>query len=146
MTDTSLLSLEEELDVLLPIYILGQSKDWDFLSPEQVKKLVDNDRLRWTNSGFYEAVGFEKLGEIKRDNPSLMVDVFMSLLINAFEKALIEKLHYCPVEEWESKDNNAKRVVDNLVFYMTFRIKLDELPEKMFNAYSGNIKGTNLGF
>lgn len=149
MTETSKqngISLEQELDILLPIFILGQSKEWDFLSPEQVKKLVDGERIRWVNNlGLYEIVDLDKLGETKWENPALMVDIFMSTLLNAFEKALIEKLHYCSPEEWESKNEETKWAVDKLVFYMTFVIKLEELPDKMLNAFSGNTKGYKLG-
>lgn len=141
----SKLSFAEECDVLLPIYIWGQEKGWEFLSPEQVQKLVDGGRLRWTDLGYYEVIDFEKFGANKSDNAQLMVDMFMSTLVNAFEKALIEQLHYCPSEEWESKTQEEKWVVDKLVFYLTFNIILDELPDKLLAFYSGNATEDKIG-
>lgn len=146
MTETSMqnsltkLSLTEECDVLLPIYIWGQEKGWEFLSPEQVQTLVDGGRLRWTDLGYYEVIDLQKIGKNKSDNAQLMVDMFMSTLVSAFEKVLIEQLHYCPPEEWESKTQEEKWAVDKSVFYLTFVIKLDELPDKMLAVYSGNAK------
>lgn len=127
------LSLEEELEVLLPIYVFGQSKGWDFLQPDQVQKLIDNGRIIFPGTEKEEVIFSEKK---KWENAKLMVDVFMSTLIKAFEKALVEKSHYCPQEEWDSKDEYLKWLVVQLTFGLYFDMRLDKMPEQLYATWS----------
>lgn len=133
--DISNLSQEEELEVLLAVYVLGDMKGWDFLPPDQVKKLLDNGKIINPKTVDVEVI-FSKKNKAF-ENAALMVDVFMSILINAFEKTLVEQLQYCPKEEWEGKSPEVKYAVDKLVFYMTHGIMLEELPERMYSGWSG---------
>jgi hypothetical protein len=46
----------------------------------------------------------------------------MSTLIKAFEKALIEQMHWCPQEVWDCKSQELKNRLIDALFFAVFEI------------------------
>jgi hypothetical protein len=131
--NSSSLSLDEELEVFLTIFVIGQTKGWELLQPEQVQKLIDNGRLKLSGIDYEIIIISQKK---KWENAKNMVDVFMTTIVGAFEKAIIEKMQYCTQEEWDNKKTETKLAVGKLLFFLVFEIKLDEIPQKIYTTWS----------
>jgi len=136
------LGIDEKIEVLLPLYVLGKEKEWDFLEPEQEKMLIDNGKVILFDSGVIKWLEKENVMKFEREKAAQMANIFMAMLIRCFELAIVEKLEYCSREEWESKSDEAKWALDDLLFYMTYELQLDGLRDRMFNVFSGNVKSS----
>jgi hypothetical protein len=121
---------QDELDVLEAVATLEKKYGEKLLTDEQKEKLAGAGRV---------AVAPEAkkliLSQSETLNAEKLADVYVYAMRRVLEKALIEKKHYCSVEEWNSYSDDYKETLLKLFFYVYFGVKETEMKQKLENIF-----------